>query len=225
VLAVSSYVRDTIVQYTDDPAHVRVLPLCLDEEVFSLDDEVVRRDDEILYVGQINLTKGVDVLLRAVRILADRGHPARLRLLGGTYYHRKRAEEARLRELATTLGLDDRVEFVGMRPPPEVAAAMRAAALVVLPSRAESFGSVLIEALACGTPVVATACGGPEDIVVDAVGRIVPPERPELLADALAGVLADRDRFAPPSLAAYAVERFGARTIVEQTLEVYRAAV
>ena len=68
---------------------------------------------------------------------------------------------------------------------------MRESAVLVLPSRRESFGSVLVEALACGTPVVATSCGGPEDIVTDAVGRLVPVENAEALAGATGGRAVD----------------------------------
>ena len=102
---------------------------------------------------------------------------------------------------------------------------MAESAVVVLPSRAESFGAVLVEALACGTPVVATRCGGPEDIVRDGVGELVPVEDPVALAEALGRVLAEPARYDREHLRRYAVERFGWDVIVEQVHDVYRDAV
>src|SRR5262249_62288753 len=100
-----------------------------------------------------------------------------------------------LQRHAVELGMSDHVTFLGHRSPLEVAQAMAKSTVVVLPSRAESFGSVLVEALACGTPVVATRCGGPEDIVNDDVGKLVPKEDARALADGLLSVLEDRGRF------------------------------
>ena len=96
--------------------------------------------------------------------------------------------------------------------------------MVVLPSRAESFGAVLVEALASGTPVVATRCGGPEDIVADEVGRLVPSDAPEALADALAAVLDQAEAFPPERLREYALSRFGLERVVDRTYELYLEA-
>ena len=91
--------------------------------------------------------------------------------------------------------------------------------------RAESFGSVLVEALACGTPVVATRCGGPEDIVTEAVGMLVPKEDSEALADAFQAVLDHPERYDPARLRAYAVESFSWERIARQTVALYQEAV
>lgn len=91
----------------------------------------------------------------------------------------------------------------------------------MLPSRAESFGAVLVEALACGTPVVATRCGGPEDIVTDEVGILVPPEDPEALAVALESVLDHPERYEREVLRAHALARFGAPSVASRIGDVY----
>ena len=103
----------------------------------------------------------------------------------------------------------------------EVARLMAESAVVVLPSRAESFGAVLVEALACGTPVVATRCGGPEDIVTPEDGELVPVGDADALADAVATVLRDTGRFRPEELRERALERFGWPTVVRRTTAVY----
>ena len=102
---------------------------------------------------------------------------------------------------------------------------MAESAVVVLPSRAESFGAVLVEALACGTPVVATRCGGPEDIVTPEVGELVPVGDPDALATALGDALRESGRRDPARLRAYALEHFGWDSIVDRIHEIYRQAV
>jgi glycosyltransferase involved in cell wall biosynthesis len=101
---------------------------------------------------------------------------------------------------------------------------MRDADALVLPSRRESCGAVLLEALACGTPVVATRCGGPEDIVTDAVGELAPPENPAALAEAMARVLARRGEFDAARLRGYALSRYSWDRLAEQYFALYRAA-
>jgi len=130
-----------------------------------------------------------------------------------------------IQRLAHDLGLDAHVEFVGMKPPAEVARYMQESALLVLPSRRESFGSVLVEALACGTPVVATRCGGPEDIVNDSVGKLVSAENAEELANAIASVMNHRDRYVPLQLRQYALNRFSWPRLANWTMDLYRAAL
>jgi glycosyltransferase involved in cell wall biosynthesis len=117
------------------------------------------------------------------------------------------------------------VSFVGKKSPDELAIIMQHSAVLVLPSRAESFGMVLVEALACGTPVVATRCGGPEDIVDDRVGVLVPPEDPEALANGIEHVLTHAEDYDPAALRAYALGKFGLDSVGERLEQVYCDAV
>ena len=223
IMAVSRYVRDTIVDYTGDPDRVRVIPNGVDERVFRPNGP--SRERQILYVGLINFNKGIDTLLEAMRIVRGRWQDAGLVLVGGSFYRNTRLQQERLQALARELGLADCVAFVGQRPPEEVARFMRESAVVVLPSRAESFGSVLVEALACGTPVVASRSGGPEDIVDDEVGKLVPTGDPEALAQAIVAVLEQPDRYDAARLREHALRRFGWTTIERELREVYELAV
>lgn len=222
----SRHVRDTVMRFARGSVRVRVVPVGVDEQLFRLlDPREQREDDRILYVGLIRPVKGIDVLLEAMRLLKGRGKPGRLLLVGGSFYRRTRLHDERLRSLATEIGVDDVVTFAGPLPQEEVARLMRRSAVVVLPSRAESFGAVLVEALASGTPVVATRCGGPEDIVNDDVGVLVEKEDPRALADAISSILDGRRRFDPVALRAYAVERFSWSRHVDQVYEAYLDAV
>jgi glycosyltransferase involved in cell wall biosynthesis len=117
------------------------------------------------------------------------------------------------------------VEFAGPQPAPEVARIMQESTLLVLPSRRESFGSVLAEALGCGIPVVATRCGGPEDIVTEQVGALAEPENPPALAAAIACVLDNRARYPAAGLSAYAHRHFAWSTVAAQTYALYQEAL
>jgi teichuronic acid biosynthesis glycosyltransferase TuaC len=84
---------------------------------------------------------------------------------------------------------------------------------------------VLIEAMACGTPVVATRCGGPEEVVTPTVGVLVPPEDPPALAEGLIEVLEHGDRYNPQVLRAYALRRYGMPTVSAQLQAIYNAVL
>jgi len=225
-IPVSRYVRDTIVYFTGESEKLRVIPVGVDCSVFAPAPEGNKPDlNQLLYVGQINFTKGIDVLLKAMRQIIEQRPEVRLVLVGGSFYRHKRLQEERLRSLAKELGLENHIEFVGEKSPHDVAELMRRSALLVLPSRAESFGAVLVEAIACGTPVVATQCGGPEDIVNDKVGVLVPKEDVDALASGMLHVLTHRDHYSSALLRSYALENFSWERIACQTVNLYHAAL
>ena len=142
----------------------------------------------VLLIGRLVEKKGIDILLRAVAtvpaatIRVDRGRPL----------------PDRTDDLATELGVADRVEFVGRRSRAEVLAELAEAAVVALPSRVARDGDtdgvpvVLGEAVAAGVPVVASDAGGLGDHVQDGVnGRLVPAGSVDRLAAALRDLIAD----------------------------------
>jgi len=219
---VSEMLKETMRHYLGPDARVDVIPNGVDDEMFRpVDDEGERNPGQIAYVGLINYNKGFDTLLEAMPRVVARNDRAKLVVVGGSYYRNTRLQEQALRRRAGTPGLDGHIVFVGRRPPEEVARIMRESAVVVLPSRAETFGAVLVEALASGTPVVSTASGGPEEIVTEDVGRLVPIGRPDALADALLDVLESREQFSAQRLRQYALERYRWSTIAEQYRRIY----
>lgn len=225
-IAVSRSVRENIAHFTGENERLRVIPVGVDMEVFKPLPPGQKPDpDSILYVGRIHETKGVDVLLHAMRQLVEHSPSVRLSLIGGSFYPQWREQEERLMRLSEDLDLTHHVRFLGIQPPNQVAEAMRKSTLLVLPSRRETLGAVLIEALACGTPVVATRCGGPEDVVTEAVGRLVAKEDPPSLAKAMASVLKERQRYDAQVLRSYAKENFSWQHVAEQTVNLYRAAL
>jgi D-inositol-3-phosphate glycosyltransferase len=143
-----------------------------------------------LFVGRIQPLKGPDV---AIRALAELGRPdARLLVVGGASGLEGDAEVARARELVDELGLSTRVEFVPPQPHHILSTYYRAADVVIVPSRSESFGLVALEAAACGIPVVASAVGGLQSLVDDGeTGFLIAERDPAMYAQAIARILDD----------------------------------
>lgn len=93
-------------------------------------------------------------------------------------------EQQNLTQLITELGLEERITLAGQID--NVFSALHAADLFVLPSRSEAFGNVIVEALACGCPVISTDCGGPREILDNGnLGTLVPPNDPDAMARAI----------------------------------------
>jgi D-inositol-3-phosphate glycosyltransferase len=117
----------------------------------------------LLFVGRIQPLKGLDV---AVQALAELGAPdAVLVVVGGASGPGGRRELDRIHKLAAGLGVGDRVRLADPQPHHMLSSFYRAADVVLVPSRSESFGLVALEAAACGTPVVAAAVGGLRTLV------------------------------------------------------------
>jgi len=222
-VAISSSVQRSIVEAAGVSENVVVIPDGVDGNVFTLRPPgAPRNTGQILFVGVIRPIKGVDVLLEALRSLVAAGRDVRLTLVGEGHYRAYRREQSRLeREVELDPELEPRVDFVGAKPIDELVRLMQTSAVLVLPSRAESLGMVLIEALACGTPVVATRCGGPEDIVTDRVGRLVEPDNPQALATAIGDVLDRSSEYDPAALRSHALEHFGIDVVVNRLLDLY----
>jgi glycosyltransferase involved in cell wall biosynthesis len=139
-----------------------------------------RAANNIVCVGHLYTNKGQDVLLRALARLAQTMPDVSLTLVGDG--PKRQADE----QLAQELGIAGRCRFIGARPREDALAYMASAAVVVVPSREEAYGLVNVEALAVGTPVVASRVGGISEVVRDGVdGLLVPADDPNALAEAL----------------------------------------
>ena len=144
----------------------------------------------ILFVGRVQPLKAPDLAIRALAALAR--DDAMLVVVGGASGADGSDYAGRTRQLVTDLGLDDRVRFVEPQPHHILSSYYRAADVVVVPSRSESFGLVALEAAACGIPVVASAVGGLLNVVHDGVtGHLVDGRDPARFGRAITHLLDD----------------------------------
>jgi D-inositol-3-phosphate glycosyltransferase len=184
----------------------------------------------ILFVGRIEPLKGIDTLLRAIAILAPEMPCWRDELsvviIGGAPgagIDQVNAEMARLEKLRAELGIEDLVTFLGAKDQDTLVYYYAAAEMVVMPSHYESFGMVALEAMACGTPVVASKVGGLAFNVQDGqTGFLVPERDPEALANRIRQLLKDRALHGEMSKQAVEwAQRYSWGAIAEQMLELY----
>jgi glycosyltransferase involved in cell wall biosynthesis len=218
--AVSQALRQTIVELFDERVPVDIVPNVVDERTFVLPSADEPRDpNHLLFVGLIRRVKGLDVLVRALGQLAADHPRLHLSVVGATFFRAYEREAAEVRALVTSLGLEKRVTFLGELPPNEVARLMRQSALLVVPSRRETFSLVTAEALASGTPVVATRCGGPEEILTPETGILADVDDPASLASAIEETLGRS--YDAARMRHYAVTQFGTAVAAERLGRLY----
>jgi len=145
--------------------------------------------------------KGVDTLIDAMSLLrlsdVTARHPVHLAIIGGdpnASPDDMNAEMMRLQHMCHELCMDRMVVFLGKRGQDTLPYYYSASEVLVMPSHYESFGMVALEAMACGTPVVASQVGGLAFLVQDGVtGYSVPDQEPKVLCDRLEKLLGDRE--------------------------------
>ena len=171
----------------------------------------------LITLGRLHEVKGHDVLLRALRLAVDGGADVRLTVGGDG------DEAAPLRRLCGELGLADRVEFAGRQT--DASAFLDGGDVFVLPSRSESFGIALLEAMARGLPVVSTRTKGPWQILGEDGAWWADCEDPASLAAAIVAAAADpggRRRRAARSLEVFRT-RYSEAAVVDRLVDLFRA--
>jgi glycosyltransferase involved in cell wall biosynthesis len=219
LMPVSHALADALLPYAGADPRVELVPNVVDRSVFHPAPRggTLNATRRLAFVGLLDPTehKNLPLLLEALRRF---GTTTDWRLdVVGDGPSRRRCEE-----LAASLGLADRVSFHGIRPKAEVASLMREADLFVLPSKWECLPCVVAEALASGTPVLATDVGGTPELISPENGLIVPPNDPAALRDGLAAMLAKAEQFNRPEVAAAAASRYSLEAVGSQLDAIYR---
>ena len=183
VIAVSEELATKMRALSETPLSVHVLPNGVDRSLFYSRPEPVIRDSLgmdgpiVLTVGNLRELKGHDILIRAVAALPD----VSLIIIGTG------EEETNLKRLIEDLGIADRVRLLGAVDNRDLPGYYNAADVFALASSSEGCPNVVLEAIACGTPVVATAVGAVPDLVPDSCRRLLVTERsPEAFAKSIA---------------------------------------
>lgn len=166
VVAVSNALRAVLIAHRSG-GDIDVVPNMVDTDYFKPYPSANEGFYKVLSVGMLKDRKRFDILIKAFALAFDNTDNARLEIGG------EGEERERLANLVVQQGLQGRVVFLGELSKEGVRAAMNRASLFVLSSAKETFGVVLIEALAMKLPVIATRCGGPVDILDSGLGALV----------------------------------------------------
>lgn len=172
--------------YRVDPAKVQVIPCGVDTTLFAPQEQQQARRalslpasaPLLLFVGRVQALKGIDTLLRAAQVVRQRYPELQVLIIGGgvdEHDVHESEELRRLQMLGADLDLHEHVHFIKAQPQERLAQYYAAADVVIMPSHYESFGMVVLEAMACGAPVVASNVGGLASTVVhEQTGLLVP---------------------------------------------------
>ena len=227
VTVISSPLVERVTALGVERSRVTVVPMPLDARQFGAVPGAAREAGLLLFVGRLIERKGAEFAIRAAAALAGAGKRVELLVAGDG------PARPELERLAADLGMGARVRFLGAVPAGDVAGLYARAAVFLMPAvtdwkgEQEGFGMVLVEAMRCGAPIVATRSGGIPDVVRDgATGLLVPERDPAALAAAVTRLLDD------PGLAAQLAEaarrdvdeRFAPAAIARTFDAVYRRA-
>jgi glycosyltransferase involved in cell wall biosynthesis len=195
----------------------------IDTKLFAFSPKPPRADDRyhLIFVGRLNDNqKNLPALLRALALLKQRnGERYHLKIIGGGEL------QAEYEGMAREFGIYHLCEFAGARGKVEIARALAASDLFVLPSFHENCPSVVAEAQAVGRPVVVTICGGSEELISPQTGKAAPVDDHVALAEAITDICRNLDSYQPEAISAYAVSRFGDEAIVDQLTQIYESVL
>jgi len=234
LVAVCTSVADELNAYYGIPKErIRVVFNGVDTETFkpSPDKQRFRRelgvegDPVVLFVGHFGLRKGSHLLLKAAPAIIERFPQSLFVLVGGTpSFLGSDIYWGMLQDLAVQSGISKQVRFVGTVPYDEVVRYYLAADLFVLPTLYEGLPKVVLEAMACGLPVVTTRVSGNTDVVVNGeTGVLIEPQSVEQLQDAILNLLSDPEMMRQMGLRGRqrALEKFTWERAAKQVLDVY----
>lgn len=219
IVTVSAALKDALVHLGVTAERITVLRNGVDLSIFYPEDRQTARETMkvsgfvIASVGNLVAAKGHDLVIAALRDLPD----ATLLIAG------RGVERQRLEELAMRSGVHERVRFLGVLPQPELRTVYSAADCLVLASEREGWPNVLLEAMACGTPVVASRVGGIPEIVASKAAGVMLDERST--AGVVRGVAALRNAGERRAATRSYAERFGWEATTEGQLSLFSAVL
>lgn len=194
---------------------IKVIPDFANEIFFQPGEASTSNRFTFFVLGRIEFLKGMRELMEAMQLLLAQHKNINLRI-GGV------GPQAEVyKNLSEELHLENAVTWLGNLSRKEVLTEYQKCDAFVLPSHYESFGISFIEALACGKPVIATKCGGPESIVNSNNGLLVEKEDPVGLAKAMQNMIEKYDRYKSSQIRQDFLNRFSSQAVVPQMMEFY----
>ena len=214
-ISVSQFLADRLGELTGF-ARIKIVPNLVDTSFFTIKmDEKDQTSFTFTAIGNLVPLKRFDNLITAFSSLAKENE-IHLNIIGAG------PQEKDLRKLVNKLSVEKKISFIGQLNRRQLRDYFWKTDTLVSTSDIETFGVSLIEAMACGVPVLATRSGGPEEIINETNGFLIESPDVDHIAKGLRTMLQDRQRFDPETIRAGCVEKYGYKTIAEQLTAVYK---
>lgn len=214
VTAVSSSFKNILREYAK--TEIDLLPNIVDDFFFQ---KVLLSQETnqyiFLHVGNLDKNKNQELLIKSFEKLAKLNSNVYLKIVGDGYMRRQ------LKFLTKKLSIEKQVIFLGRINQENVRNEMMKSNCFILSSNVETFGVVLIEALACGLPLISTKCGGPEDIVNDGNGILIDVGSQLQLENAMLCMYKNAKNYDKETLISEADEKFGKKIFLEKVMKYY----
>jgi glycosyltransferase involved in cell wall biosynthesis len=198
----------------------QIVPNFCNMEKFDLTNSPLTKKAGVFNLINISIMtekKGIDILLRALHKTIFEYNYTNIHLhLIGSGPNKKEYEN-----LARELNLINNCTFHGRLNDYELAKYMSLSDALVISSRIETFGVVGIEAMACGIPVIATICGGPEDYIEDGVGILVEKENVDRLSEGIISMIDNYDNYNSSYIKKYVYDNYSSKAVCHHILSIY----
>ena len=189
-------------------------------DTFSyLNSEHTSNKIKFIATGSLIHRKGYDLLIDAFAKLQLPATQWELNIIGTGNEHDNLAKRI------SNANLSENIHLLGSRTASEIATMLNQSDVFVLPSRMETFGVVYIEALACGLPVIATPCGGPEEFITEQNGLLVPIEDVEALSEAIKQMFYHHQEYNRQAIANDCKARFSSEVIAKQLTDIFEDVI
>jgi len=215
VLAVSSFLQSQILSACF--VQSVVIPNLVDTEFYQpASFAKPRKRFSFFSLSSLTYAKGVMDLVEAFGIAVQKGLNADL-FIGGNGYL-----EPKIKHKIIASHLEHRIHLLGFLNPQQALEQYQKCDCYILPSHLESFSLVLLEAMACGKPILATACGGPKDIVTPETGILIPPQNPGLMAEAMLKMKDNISTYSAERIRGIVIKNYSPAIICNKITAVYQ---
>lgn len=221
ITCVSPGLLDRMQPHTDKP--IKVVPNFFDGRIFY-PDATTQKSNVFTWVsiGEPAHVKGLDILFHAFAALKKKLSEASMQLI----LIDEIPEKEELIKLAQSLGITDHVQWTGLITQTEIAGILRKSHALISASRVETFGKAIIEAQACGLPVVATKTDGADYIVTSSKqGELADIGSPESLMRAMGKLFTGYSTYDPDTIHDIVEKRFGQKTVIQQWIKLYNSVL
>lgn len=199
--------------YTDK--RIKIIPNIVDIKKFNLNSKKNKKEFKFISICNLKENKGVKELIDAFYKCFKDKLEVKLEIIG------EGVEREALLNQIVDLNLSNQVELVGAIGRDKIRKYLDNADAFVLPSKYETFGIAYIEALACGLPIIATKCGGPEDFFVEDLGYMIEVDNEAQLVKAMKDMVLNLNNFNPQKISEYISSKFSKEIIVNDIQKVY----